>query len=134
MPIRFFDVPSLPTNLTFLILGWGIPFLWKKLIQKHPIKINREQIWRNYQWAKIGYRFFHLVGLAYLESFLSKIRIAKFNDRIYRAFRNDIYVGFRTFKELEPGVAYWIFQELEKFAIGMKVNEITGLEKYDFED
>ena len=110
-------------------MGIPVQYLLKRLWERHPIKINRQTIWRNYQWSKLASRGFHLIAVYEIRRFLNKIRIHRFDNKLGEMGLKDIMYGVKVFSELEPKAAYEIYKTIDKFVTQQRIYEITGIDK-----
>jgi len=112
----FFDPSQISQNIIWIGIGWAAQYAWSKLIKNHQFKLNRRQIWRNFQWFKIGcyavsfliwghvHTFGEIFYFKHIEKGAEKILLYHFN------------AGFAIFKKLEPEMAEYIFNKLKELA------------------
>ena len=112
----FFDPSQIPQNIIWMGIGFGIQYAWKKLVKSHQFKLNRRQIWRNFQWFKIGYHAISFLIWGYVNTYgeiFSFKRIEKGTEKILLYHFKS---GFTIFKKLEPEMAEYIFNKLKELA------------------
>jgi len=114
-PFRFFDPTQIPQNLVWVGISWGIHFALKKLWQYNPIKINRHQIWRNFQWFRISCNAICLIKCMYIGIFMKRIGLGTIEKQLDKIIFFNISHGFSIFKKLEPQAAEYLLNKLKEF-------------------
>jgi len=116
LPYKFFDPVQIPQNLFWMGAGWGIHYGLKKLLKHNPIKFNKKQIWRNFQWFRIVCHGLAFLGWVYASMFCEVMRFKSTEKRIEKIMFYNFKSGFKIFKKLEPEMAEYIYEKLKELA------------------
>ena len=114
-PVRFFDPAQIPQNVAWMAIGWSIEYGFKKLLKFHPIKINKHQIWRNFQWFRIFCNAINFIFCMYIGNFLKFIGLGIIGKQLDKIMFFNFTHGFSVFKKLEPDMADYILNKLKEF-------------------
>lgn len=114
-PVRFFDPAQIPQNIIWMGISWVVRYGLEKLWKYHPIKINRHQIWRNFQWFRIFCNAINFIGCMYVGNFLKFIRLGFIANSLDKIMFFNFTHGFSVFKKLEPEMADYILNKLKEF-------------------
>lgn len=111
----FFDPSQFPEKIIWMGIAWGIQYAWKKLIKNYQFKLNRRQIWRNFQWFKIGCHAISFLIWSRINTYgeiFSFKRIEKGTEKI---LIYNFKSGFTIFKKLEPEMAEYLLGKLKEW-------------------
>ena len=112
-PIRSFDPSSISHNIVWILIGWA---LGKGLdsIFKQPLKFNRNKFRKNFGWFKISCYLISFLIAGYFMEFFEKLRLKPLQKLSWGIMFYDLIHGFYVLYSLEPDIAKYIFDQLEK--------------------
>ena len=112
----FFDPAQISQNIIWLGIGWGAQYAWSKLIKNHKFNLNRRQIWRNFQWFKIGCHAISFLIWGHVNTFGEIFYFKHIEKGTEKILIYHFKSGFAIFKKLEPEMAEYIFNKLKELA------------------
>ena len=112
----FFDPSQISQNIFWLGIGLGLPYIWKKLVKNYQFKLNKHQIWRNFQWFKIGCHAVSFLIWGYVHTFGEIFYFKHIEKGTEKILLYHFKSGFAIFKKLEPEMAEYIFNKLKELA------------------
>ena len=108
LSLTIFDPSQIPQNIIWIGLSWGLHYILKKFWQRHPIKINKHQIWRKFQWYRIFGHSLSFIVWMYFGNFWKLVRLRIIERQINKILSYHFTAGFGIFKQLEPEMAEYI--------------------------
>jgi len=129
IPTRSFNPAEVPINIAWMLIGWAVGKGLDNLLKHHPIKMNKETVWRNYQWMKIGIHMISFVVFANLSTLFEKIYIRSLESKCHQTVENHMIDGIGILIKLEPDGMLKMYEDLKKAMTQLQVNKITGIQK-----
>ena len=129
IPTRSFNPAEVPINVAWMFIGWAVGKGLDSLLKHHPIKINKETVWRNYQWMKIGIHMISFLIFVNLSTLFVKIHLKSLESKCHKIVQNDVTEGLEILVKLEPEGMLKMYEDLKKAMIQLQVNNITGIQK-----
>ena len=113
---KFFDPSEIAEKMIWSGILWGVSYMVKILLKRHPIKINIHQFWRKFQWLRIVAHALSFVVWAYAEDFVLFWGLSRGEKITNKIMRYNFNSGFNIFKKLEPEMADYVYNKLKEWA------------------
>lgn len=111
----FFDPSQISQNIIWLGIGLGLQYIWKKLVKNYQFKLNKCQIWRNFQWLKIACHTVSFLAWSYVNTFGEIFGFKHIEKGAEKILFYNFKSGFTIFKKLEPEMAEYLLGKLKEW-------------------